>query len=102
MILLRRIIQNPVGRIFIINTPWVFPKLYKIAKPWIDPVTRSKFEINSKLPKQEFDRVLDLDLLPVEYGGRNEKAVVPHPCKLSFLSMRANNYDLRVCKERYR
>lgn len=63
------------------NTPWIFPKAFAFVKPFLDPVTLKKFEIKSSIPKQEFRRLLDVELLPVEYGGDNTEDKVPYPCK---------------------
>lgn len=68
-----------VERIFIMNTPWIFPKAFNFVKPFLDPVTLRKFEIKSSIPKDEFRALLDVKLLPTEYGGENTDDKVPYP-----------------------
>uniref|UniRef100_A0A7S3PJY2 CRAL-TRIO domain-containing protein n=1 Tax=Aplanochytrium stocchinoi TaxID=215587 RepID=A0A7S3PJY2_9STRA len=67
-----------VGKIVLVNTPWIFPKLFAAFKPFIDKDTLSKFQIHSDIPLEFFRNEFDLDKLPVEYGGNNEMTV-PYP-----------------------
>mmetsp|Transcript_12646 Transcript_12646/g.14501 ORF Transcript_12646/g.14501 Transcript_12646/m.14501 type:complete len:271 (+) Transcript_12646:163-975(+) len=67
-----------VGKVYLINTPWIFPKIFALIKPLIDKDTLSKFEIYSSTPKDRFRELFDTKLLPQEYGGDSE-FVVPYP-----------------------
>ncbi|XP_046858927.1 sec14 cytosolic factor-like [Xenia sp. Carnegie-2017] len=58
-----------VGKIFIVNTPWVFPYFWKMAKSFLDPKTRDKCVV---LNSSEMSTMLDYfepEDLPEEYGG---------------------------------
>lgn len=66
-----------LDRVYLVNVPWLFEKVYKIIKPALDPHTVSKFVIHSGIPP-EFKDILDLDMLPKEFGGNSDK-VVPYP-----------------------
>ena len=67
------------------NTPWIFPKAFAFVKPFLDPVTLKKFEIKSNIPKKEFQQILDVSLLPTEYGGENTEKTVPYPRKFDVM-----------------
>jgi hypothetical protein len=56
-------------KLYIINSPWYFPALYGMFKPFIDQRTRDKINIFSSdflLPMQE---EIDLSEIPVDDGG---------------------------------
>lgn len=58
-----------MGKIFIVNTPWVFPVLWKIAKIFLDPKTRAKCVV---LKSSELEKLLEYfnpEDLPEEFGG---------------------------------
>ncbi|XP_032241405.2 SEC14 cytosolic factor [Nematostella vectensis] len=58
-----------MGKIFIVNTPWVFPVLWKIARVFLDPKTRSKCVV---LKSSENPKLLNYFYaadLPEEFGG---------------------------------
>lgn len=66
-----------LGKVYIINVPWIFASVFKIISPMLDPQTVSKFHIFSGVPK-EFKELFDLSLLPKEYGGERD-IVVAYP-----------------------
>ncbi|KAL5337412.1 CRAL-TRIO domain-containing protein [Aspergillus crustosus] len=59
-----------IHRAYICNVPFYFPKLYKILKPFIDPMTAAKLQF---LPSSEAYTVLnnqiDHENIPTNFGG---------------------------------
>ena len=60
-----------LGHMFVVNPPSIFPVLYNIVKPWLDPVTKAKIIIIEKGPDatNKLQKYIDSDQLPREYGG---------------------------------
>ncbi len=60
-----------LGRLYIINTPSAFPMVWKMVKPWIDPVTASKIHILSSPREYEpaLAEFIGVENLPSNYGG---------------------------------
>lgn len=56
-------------RVLIVNAPWVFPTIYGLAKPMIDPETRTKILILGQDWKKQIQKYIAPDQLPQEYGG---------------------------------
>jgi hypothetical protein len=56
-------------RLYIINSPWYFPALYGMFKPFIDQRTREKINIFSGDYLSAMLEVIDITEIPVEYGG---------------------------------
>jgi len=57
-------------KVFVVNAPYIFPMLWKIAKGMIDPETREKIEILSAGEMQErLLEFVDADQLPEKFGG---------------------------------
>jgi hypothetical protein len=56
-------------RLYIINSPWYFPALYGIFKPFIDQRTREKINIFSNDYLSTMLEVIDESEIPIEYGG---------------------------------
>jgi phosphatidylinositol/phosphatidylcholine transfer protein len=54
---------------FVVNAPGVFTMIWKIIKPWMDPVTAAKVFVLGSDFKEELLKHYDADQLPVEYGG---------------------------------
>jgi hypothetical protein len=59
--------------LFMINCPFTFTALWTVIKPWIDPVTVSKFKILGSNYQAELKAQIDEDQIPVEYGGTRKK-----------------------------
>ncbi len=59
-----------LANLYIINAPWIFHPLWALIKPWLDPVTKNKFHILGSSFREKLQEVIDLDQLPVEYGGK--------------------------------
>jgi hypothetical protein len=61
---------NTLERMLVINTPAVFPIVWRILRPMLDPVTASKIEIyDSGSWQSRLLELVDADQLPAEYGG---------------------------------
>ncbi|XP_078343771.1 retinal-binding protein-like isoform X2 [Oculina patagonica] len=58
-----------MGKIFIVNTPWVFPVLWKIAKIFLDPKTRAKCVVLKSSELHKLCDYFDPEDLPEELGG---------------------------------
>ena len=59
-----------LGKIFIINAPFLFTALWKIAKLWIDKKTQAKVSILGGSYKNELLESIDKDMLPDYLGGK--------------------------------
>lgn len=60
-----------LGVMYIINTPSVFPLVWKGVKPWLDVQTTNKIQIISKPSEWQpvLLRHIGSEMLPTEYGG---------------------------------
>jgi hypothetical protein len=58
--------------LFVINAPVYFTALWAIVKPWLDPLTLQKIQILGENYYPTLSKYIDDDVLPVEYGGKNE------------------------------
>lgn len=58
--------------LFMINAPFTFSVLWAMIRPWIDPVTVSKFKILGSNYQAELKECIAEDQIPVEYGGTCE------------------------------
>jgi hypothetical protein len=60
-----------LGQMFIVNPPLIFPALWAIVKPWLDPVTKAKIIVIKKGPETSTSLLqhIDANQLPSEYGG---------------------------------
>lgn len=62
-----------LGRFFIINTPFIFPVVWKGVKIFLDPVVAGKIEIfgcNENDWKSRLDEYIGFENMPSNYGGR--------------------------------
>lgn len=57
--------------LFVINAPVYFKALWAIVKPWLDPLTLEKIQICGENYYPVLSKYIDDDVLPVEYGGKN-------------------------------
>lgn len=57
------------AQIFIINAPSLFPAVYRVVRPWLDPVTASKVHIFRHGYEATLREFIDPASLPVCYGG---------------------------------
>jgi len=58
-----------LGRMIIINTPWVFSFIWKIVAPFIDAKTKSKISIVYGKYTDDLLKYIPMESLPKEYGG---------------------------------
>ena len=66
------------ARIILMNVPRVAAFLHnKLVKHFLDPVIADKIELCSGIPTERLLEIMDVSVLPVEYGGENE-IVLPH------------------------
>ena len=60
-----------LGRCFIINAPSMFPMVWRMVKPWLDPATVAKIQVLGG-PKEHIPVLVDFigeENLPSNYGG---------------------------------
>jgi len=62
-----------IHRVYCVNAPWIFPTLYGLAKPLLDPETKRKIQVVPRKPqkvlatlKQDFE----LEKINIKYGGK--------------------------------
>ena len=63
-----------VDHIILFNVPRVASAAYNIVKGFLDPVTAEKIELHAGLPIDRFKEMMSVDVIPLEYGGKNEIA----------------------------
>jgi len=56
-------------KLFIINAPWFFSVIWNIVRPWVDPDTAAKITIIGADYQAALQECIDMDNIPVEYGG---------------------------------
>ncbi|KAH7134658.1 CRAL-TRIO domain-containing protein [Dactylonectria estremocensis] len=59
-----------LGKLYLINTPWGFAKLWNFMKGWLDPVTVSKISVGAS--KAELLQQIPAENLPKAFGGSCE------------------------------
>lgn len=67
-----------LGKLYVINVPWVGPYLYSAVQMFLDDVTKQRIQIISGDPKEFLTSVIDPDQLPVEYGGNCDGVKCAH------------------------
>lgn len=58
-----------LGKTYIINTPYAFPFVWRIVRPWLDPVTVSKINIFGSDYDETLKRDIGIHALPLTYNG---------------------------------
>jgi hypothetical protein len=58
-----------MGKLFILNSGYLFSGIWAIIKGWLDPVTRKKIQIISGSGKKELLKLIDAENLPEDLGG---------------------------------
>ena len=68
-----------LGRMFLINVPFIFSAAWMLIQPFLDERTQKKIEIISSESawKKRLREVIDPAVLPAEYGGDCKVAVFP-------------------------
>lgn len=66
-----------VEKIFMLNSPMIFDALWRLVRPFIDPVSRSKVEfVHGKKGIANILETVDPAVVPVAYGGSTEEVDV--------------------------
>eukprot|EP00298_Acanthocystis_sp_HF-20_P014264 c20701_g1_i1.p1 GENE.c20701_g1_i1~~c20701_g1_i1.p1 ORF type:complete len:295 (+),score=108.74 c20701_g1_i1:126-887(+) len=65
--------------VFFINIPVIFKALWAVVKPWIDPVTVTKFHLLRSDYIDTLRNYIDDSNIPVEFGGKAERFVWNYP-----------------------
>ena len=63
---------DTVKHLFIINAPPYFNTLFSIIRPWMNPLDIAKIQILGEDFLPVLSRFISEEVIPVEYGGRNE------------------------------
>jgi len=58
-----------LGKLYIINAPWIFPTFWRMCRVWLDANTVKKINVLGKNYKKELVKHIDPVHLPEEYGG---------------------------------
>ncbi|CAI4044698.1 phosphatidylinositol/phosphatidylcholine-binding protein SKDI_11G1240 [Saccharomyces kudriavzevii IFO 1802] len=58
-----------IGKFYIIHSPFGFSTMFKLVKPFLDPVTVSKIFILGSSYKKELLKQIPIENLPIKYGG---------------------------------
>ena len=61
-----------VDHITLFNVPRAASAVYSVVRGFLDPVTAGKIELHPGVPYGRFAELLTEDVVPVEYGGRND------------------------------
>lgn len=68
-----------LGVAFTCNAPPLFAAMWRMVSPWIDPVTKAKFQIVPKgMAETTLLKYIDGDVLPKSLGGQHEEYPVPN------------------------
>lgn len=68
-----------MGKMYIINSGYLFAGIWAVMKPWIDSETRKKISIISGSGKKELLEAIDAENLPVELGGEFDGDIRENP-----------------------
>lgn len=58
-----------LGRLYIINSPWVTPYIYQAVQVFLDEVTKSRIQMVAGDPAAFLTQFIDAEHLPKVYGG---------------------------------
>ena len=64
-------------KIVLFNVPRVASVFYRAVRTFLDPVTAEKIELHSGIPTGEFERIMPVSVIPIEYGGTNDVEYPP-------------------------
>jgi len=68
-----------LGAAFTCNAPALFAAMWRMVSPWIDPVTKAKFQIVPKGQAEEaLLKYIDADVLPSALGGKHDAYPLPN------------------------
>ena len=66
-----------LGRIFVINAPFVFTAAWRMVQPLLDERTKNKIDILGKNYLEEISEFIDIDQIEKPWGGNHEMFPVP-------------------------
>ena len=69
-----------LGKMYVVNAPWVFATVWSVVRGWLDPVTAAKVTIVNGNGRKELLEQIDEDSLPSELGG---SCKCPGGCEMS-------------------
>eukprot|EP01006_Ploeotia_vitrea_P044868 TRINITY_DN66880_c5_g1_i1.p2 TRINITY_DN66880_c5_g1~~TRINITY_DN66880_c5_g1_i1.p2 ORF type:complete len:410 (-),score=252.58 TRINITY_DN66880_c5_g1_i1:104-1333(-) len=64
-----------VGRVFVLNTPWMMPGLYEMVKVFLPAYIKSNVHVLGADYKTQLLKYIDAEHLPEEYGGACKRNV---------------------------
>lgn len=64
-----------VRKVYVVNAPWIFARVFGVVKAFVDPNTIAKVEVHRGIPKKQFSHIFNLEQLPQEYGGLSTEFV---------------------------
>lgn len=64
-----------IRKVYVVNAPWVFARVFAVVKAFVDPNTIAKVEVSKGIPKKVFANVFNMEQLPQEYGGESSEFV---------------------------
>lgn len=79
-----------LGKMIVINAPWLAVSTYSIVKTWLDPRTQSKIEIIGSGPEttKKLLQYIPIDILPKAYGGLGSDLFTSKPnAEMDFTSI---------------
>jgi len=68
-----------LGKMYIINAPFLFSGLWAIVKPWLDEKTVAKIQIIGSGYKSELLKMIDEQNLPTFFGGKSTEELGMNP-----------------------
>jgi CRAL/TRIO domain len=69
-----------LGKLLVINAPWIAVNSWGLVKSWLDPRTVNKIEILSAADSiKRMHELIDLDQIPPMYGGSGPDLYFPKP-----------------------
>lgn len=64
-----------LGKMFIVNAPFLFKGVWSVVKLWLDKKTKSKIEMHSDVPIKRIQEFLNIDNIPTFLGGKCERPI---------------------------
>ncbi|KAF4667739.1 hypothetical protein FOL47_003408 [Perkinsus chesapeaki] len=61
-----------LSKMVVVNAGVVISTLWKMVKPWVDPITVSRIKISGSHPVKAISEFVDPKFIPKEYGGEGE------------------------------
>jgi len=72
-----------LGKIYVVNAPWIAPSLYQLVHVFLDEYTKSCVQVIPIIDTKTFlPNVIPMDNLPKEYGGNADDMVIADTSKL--------------------